>query len=331
LKKLKNRYIAIQALDSYINIYIISKRAIMSSQDTLNLTEIEEDTNTIVETVVTTVEGDETKVETETDPTLLHSTTVTSSMSFLEAARINLSEDDSQSTSTQVSDTPLEYPTVDNHSDTTIDDTTTTTRPSWNGKRPFEGGIEEYNTIMYRRLDGAVRKLEDNSHFTYAPVRLNPKELLTVTLDDGNERNYKIHEVHYGPLNTRSGNVHWHNRDNIWEQLESYPPFRTLQVEYLQKGYYLREESGYDPDDNRVVIRLYRDCPVSPLYLWHSYGVIPTLGPVHPQVQYTSSGTIPTMEQLSVLFPGITFPEGFDLQQVIDSFTSSATTSVAER
>lgn len=152
---------------------------------------------------------------------------------------------------------------------------------SWNGgQRPFCGAIQCYLELMRKKLNGCVGCLNKRNDFTYADVNVDPNAELSVKLDDGSTRKYKFHSVHYGPLKNREKR-HWRSRDNIWERMKIYPPFRTLQVEMLGKGFYLMDES--DPTKSkRMIIRLNREKPFEPLKLWHGYGVIPTLGAANP-------------------------------------------------
>lgn len=167
-------------------------------------------------------------------------------------------------------------------------DTVTSNNGSWNnGDRPFKGAMDTYMTLMRKKLRGCIGCLNARSDFTYANVKVDPNAELIVTLDDGSVRKYKFHSVHYGPLRIKHGTAgtqrHWRSRDNIYDRLGVYPPFRVLQVEMLNSGYYLMDVS--DPSKSkRMIINLYRNKPAFPLKLWHGYGVIPTLGAVTPQV-----------------------------------------------
>jgi hypothetical protein len=152
---------------------------------------------------------------------------------------------------------------------------------SWNGDRPFRGAMHAYTLFMMHKLEGCIKYLCEKQENTYAHVRVRPDQELEIQLDDGTFVTYKFHVVHYGPFKDKK-EYYWMSRYNIFENLQVYPPFRTLQVEMLQRGYYLVDES--DPvKSKRMVIRLYKTCPPYPLYLWHGYGTIPTLGPVAMQ------------------------------------------------
>lgn len=162
-------------------------------------------------------------------------------------------------------------------------ETNTGNNGSWNnGDRPFKGAMESYLNLMRPKLKGCIGCLHARPDFTYADVKVDPNAELTVTLDDGSERKYKFHSVHYGPLKNKEKR-HWRSRDNIYDRMGVYPPFRVLQVEMLNSGYYLMDIS--DPSKSkRMIVRLFRDKPKFPLKLWHGYGVIPTLGAVTPQI-----------------------------------------------
>jgi hypothetical protein len=180
-------------------------------------------------------------------------------------------------TKNDFADTVVVEETKEGTTETEIDTTIT-----WNGgKRPFEGAIYAYLTEMRRKLGGCIRHLQNRDDHEYADVKVDPNQLLEVPLDNGTVRNYKFHVVHYGPMNSKAAKRHWRDRDNIWGRMEIHPPFRTLQVEMLQKGFFLLDES--DPSKSfNMRIRLHQNKPAGPLYLWHSFGVIPTLGSVHP-------------------------------------------------
>jgi len=153
---------------------------------------------------------------------------------------------------------------------------------TWSGGRPFWGAIDAYVNLMMQKLEGCIKYLHAKPEHTFAEVRVMPNQILYVGLDDGTEATYKFHIVHYGPLKDKE-QAYWMSRFNIYENLQVYPPFRTLQVEMLSRGYFLVDES--DPDKSkRMVIRLYRTKPAYPRYLWHGFGVIPNLGVVAPSL-----------------------------------------------
>ena len=186
---------------------------------------------------------------------------------------------------------------------------------SWNGgQRPFNGAVNNYLDLMHRKLNGCVGCLRTRSDYIYADVKVDPNTIIDVQLDDGTIRKYKFHSVHYGPLKKREKR-HWRSRDNIWERMGTYPPFRTLQIEMLREGYYLMDVS--DPDQSKkMFIRVYRNKPETPLKLWHGYGVIPTLGAALPGDPTTAPGV--TMYPATVNFgtpPGI-FPNSMQAMNV---------------
>lgn len=179
---------------------------------------------------------------------------------------------------------------------------------SWNGDRPFKGGIYAYELFMRRKLEGCMKYLRANKEHVCAQVRVQPNQELEIQLDDGTFTSYKFHVVHYGPLVRNDEQHHWMSRYNIFDRLQVFPPFRTLQVEMLNKGFYLMDES--DPTKSkRMIIRLYKNRPLYPMYLWHTYGVIPMLGAVATGVttvpastEFPSlNSTVPTSTELPVL------------------------------
>jgi hypothetical protein len=161
----------------------------------------------------------------------------------------------------------------------------------WNGDRPFKGGINAYMLFMTNKLEGCMKYLRAKQEHVCAEVKVYPNQELEIQLDDSTFTSYKFHVVHYGPLRNKE-QYHWMSRYNIFETLQVFPPFRTLQVEMLQKGYYLMDES--DPSrSRRMIIRLYKNRPPYPLYLWHGYGVIPTLGTVaHTNTELPTHNTV---------------------------------------
>lgn len=175
-----------------------------------------------------------------------------------------------------------------------------TTRPkrnigTWQGCRPFTGAINAYIQLMRQKLEGCIKYVNASPTNEFAQVRVLPNQVLEVCLDDETTVTYKFHSVHYGPFKYRDG-THWKSRYNIYENLQIYPPFRVLQLEMLNRGYFLVDES--DPDKSkRMVIMLYKTKPSYPRYLWHGYGVIPGLGNVTPQVEaFPSLGEVDQSE-----------------------------------
>jgi hypothetical protein len=179
-------------------------------------------------------------------------------------------------------------------------------------------------------IERAKTELDNNEDPTrYARIRLNLfTEFVEVdVIKNSKEENkikkkhiYPLHVLHYGPIIKNRDKIeidsedpefikatHFCWRDNkIWLKVNSEgkkpggdgfgydntacAPFRDIQVELRDKGYYLQDLSKHYLDKEtgkwqyRIDIRLYKSTDnIKPISLWHKYGMIPGLGAIKKQ------------------------------------------------
>jgi hypothetical protein len=179
---------------------------------------------------------------------------------------------------------------VDDKTDATITEQTDKTyrQITVGGERPFVALCKVYLKSLLTELEHCIRILNTKPGMTHIHVHFNLKKQYMMTCDDGTVKIYTADVPHYGPRMKFYGNEvlddkkiigkikkPWTSRDyTIWEHCNISPPFRTAQIEMLNRGYYL-----IDISDNRLSydtkFLLYKTDPPAPTGLWHYFDKIP--------------------------------------------------------
>lgn len=208
--------------------------------------------------------------------------------------------------------------------------------PTYQGKRPFCGAVDIYSSQLDESVEKAIAQLESNPDLDYAPVHMNLFGTVMVKCDNGEEKPFTLHEVHYGPEVSRQTKLpyesdmdfQWRRFQNRYQYMwviidqenrggdgtgkngTACSPFRMKQISLLKSDtkYFLTDTSQicFNRKTNKlgysIQIRLYRNAPEVPIPCWHGYGHIPGLGAVsmEKKVQHYGNSQMQSVQYVNM-------------------------------